>query len=168
MATTARRIAGTLGCGGPSWILFFPVRFGEATALQIGVGDHCHQRVTMQAMPGSALEVIETQFVLELLMRLLANPTRLDCGGELVEIDRVRQVGQMIFSFARPAPFAHEPRFLAGICCWPLSPMRCGEPSAMRTRTAAKAAHNRPFVPFRQLRRRHFACSSIYLAGTES
>jgi hypothetical protein len=30
--------------------------------LEEGVGDHCHERMTMQALPGSALEVIETDF----------------------------------------------------------------------------------------------------------
>jgi len=30
--------------------------------LEESVGDHCHQRMTMQALPGAALEVIETQF----------------------------------------------------------------------------------------------------------
>lgn len=47
MATTARRIAGRLGCGGPVGFLFSPARFGEATALQVGVCDHCHQRMSM-------------------------------------------------------------------------------------------------------------------------
>jgi hypothetical protein len=38
--------------------------------------------VAVQAMPGSAVEVIEAEFSLGLLMRLLANPARLDRGGE--------------------------------------------------------------------------------------
>src|SRR6185369_14025919 len=38
-----------------------------------------------------------------------------------------------------------------GRCCWPLSLIRCGGPSAIHTRTAAKRAFNRPLVPFRQL-----------------
>ena len=49
---------------------FFPPRFGEAAALQVGVGDHCHERVAVKAMPKAAFEVVEAQFFLELLMRL--------------------------------------------------------------------------------------------------
>ena len=50
---------------------FSPARFGEAAALQEGVCDHCHERVAVQAMPRAAFEVVEAQFFLELLMRLL-------------------------------------------------------------------------------------------------
>ena len=82
MARTARRIAGNVGCGGPRRILFSPARFGEAAGLQVRVGDHRHQRMTMEAMPGAAFEVVEAEFFLELLMRLLADPARFDGGGE--------------------------------------------------------------------------------------
>jgi hypothetical protein len=34
--------------------------------------------MSMQALPGSALKVIETEFFFQLLMGLLANPSRLD------------------------------------------------------------------------------------------
>src|SRR5580704_5661017 len=68
MASTARRIAGSVGLGGPWRILFSPARLGEAAALQVGVGDHRHERVAVQAMPGSAFEVIEAEFFLELLV----------------------------------------------------------------------------------------------------
>src|SRR5215467_11941134 len=34
-----------------------------------------------------------------------------------------------------------------GRCCWPLSLIRCGGPSATRTRTAAKRALSFPLVP---------------------
>jgi len=59
MASTARRIAGNVGLGGPWRIPFSPARLGEAAALQVGVGDHRHERVAVQATPGSAFEVIE-------------------------------------------------------------------------------------------------------------
>jgi hypothetical protein len=48
--------------------------------LEESVSDHRHQRMTMQAMPGSSLEVIETEFFFQLLVSLLANPSRLDSG----------------------------------------------------------------------------------------
>ena len=46
--------------------------------LEEGVSDHRHERVTMEALPESALEVVETKFLLQLLVGLLANPSRLD------------------------------------------------------------------------------------------
>jgi hypothetical protein len=55
-----------------------PVR-GEDVAER--VGDYGHQRVTMKTLPGSPLEVIKPQFLFQLLMRLFANPSCLDCGG---------------------------------------------------------------------------------------
>src|SRR3546814_9619262 len=41
--------------------LFFPSRLSEAAALQEGVGHHCHERVTVQADPGTPLEVVEVE-----------------------------------------------------------------------------------------------------------
>jgi hypothetical protein len=54
--------------------------------LQIGLRDHGHQRVTMEAMPGPSFEVVEAQFFLELLMGLFADPSRLDRGGERLDV----------------------------------------------------------------------------------
>ena len=45
------------------------------------VSDHCHESVTVKALPGSPFEVIEAEFLFQLLMRLLADPSRLDGGG---------------------------------------------------------------------------------------
>ena len=36
--------------------------------LEEGVGDHRHERVTMKTLPGPALEVIETEFLFQLLV----------------------------------------------------------------------------------------------------
>ena len=44
------------------------------------VSDHRHERVTMKALPGSSLEAIKTEFFFDLLVSLLANPSRLDGG----------------------------------------------------------------------------------------
>ena len=96
----ARRIAGKVGCGGPTAILFSPARFGETSALQVGVGDHRHQGVAMETLPGAALEVIETEFFLELLVSLFANPARLDRGGERLEVDIPGEVAEIVFLFA--------------------------------------------------------------------
>ena len=40
--------------------------------LEEGVSDHGHERVTVKALPGSSLEVVEAEFLLHLLMGLLA------------------------------------------------------------------------------------------------
>ena len=50
--------------------------------LKEGERDHCHERMAVKALPGSALEVIETEFFFHLLVGLLANPSRLDGGGQ--------------------------------------------------------------------------------------
>ena len=31
--------------------------------LEEGIGDHCHERVTVKTLPGSSLKVIEAEFV---------------------------------------------------------------------------------------------------------
>src|SRR6516162_4934656 len=58
--------------------------------------------------------MIEPQLLLELLVRLLANPTRLDGGGEPLEADVGRKIGEGVFAFARGAALAHQPGFGAG------------------------------------------------------
>ena len=50
--------------------------------LEEGVRDHGHERMTVKAVPGSSLEVIETEFFFQLLVSLLANPSRLDGGRQ--------------------------------------------------------------------------------------
>lgn len=71
--------------------LFFPSRLSEPAGLKEGIGHHCHQRVAMQPGPGAPLEVVETEFFLELLMRLLADPARLDRPARsLIEVSAGR------------------------------------------------------------------------------
>ncbi len=50
--------------------------------LPVSEGQAGHQRVAMQSGPGAALEVIEAEFLLELLVRLLAPSARLDRPDE--------------------------------------------------------------------------------------
>ena len=78
----AVRIAGRLGRGGGPILFFSPFRRFESPVLQIEEGDHAHKSVAMQTAPGSPFEVIEAKFLLELLMGLLAEPARLNGGGE--------------------------------------------------------------------------------------
>jgi len=48
----------------------------EPQVLEIGERDTGHERVSVQACPGTSLEVIESEFLFELLVRLLAHPAR--------------------------------------------------------------------------------------------
>src|SRR5215469_10080294 len=82
----AWRTAGKVGCGGGPLILFFPPCCFEPAILEESVGDHRHERVTMQALPGSAFEVIKTKFFFQLLVSLLANPSRLDGGRQVAQV----------------------------------------------------------------------------------
>ncbi len=77
----ACRMAGMVGCGGGP-PLFFPPCCFEAAGLKEGVGNHCHLGVSVQADPRSTLEVVEAEFFLELLMRLLTDPSGFDRGGD--------------------------------------------------------------------------------------
>ena len=81
--------------------------------LKEGVSDHCHERVSVKAVPGSTLEVIETEFFLQLLVRLLANPSRLDGGRQGAQLS-LRQSGEIVFLLSRRPVFADEPNLLAG------------------------------------------------------
>lgn len=55
--------------------LFSPLRqVGETEVLE--EGDHDQNRVMVQAVPTASLEVIETEFLLHLLVSLFANPAR--------------------------------------------------------------------------------------------
>ena len=51
--------------------------------LKEGVRDHYHEHVSVQALPGPSLEVIETEFFFHLLVGLLANPSCLVSAGWL-------------------------------------------------------------------------------------
>src|SRR3712207_9188238 len=91
----AARTAGRLGRGGgpaPAR-LSPPLRRCEAAVLEEGVGEHRHERMAVQAGPGPALEVVEAEFVLQLLVGLLARPARLDGGRERLRSEE-RRVGE--------------------------------------------------------------------------
>ena len=64
--------------------------------LEEGVSDHRHKRMTVKALPGSSLEVIETEFFFQLLVSLLANPSRLDSSRQGAQVGLRRQVGEII------------------------------------------------------------------------
>jgi hypothetical protein len=65
---------------------FFPLYYREAAILEEGVRDHRHERMAVKALPGSPLEVIETEFFFQLLVSLLANPSCLDGGRQGAQV----------------------------------------------------------------------------------
>ena len=64
---------------------FFPPRRCEAPGLKEGVGHLRYSRVPMQPSPGSALDVIEAECLIHLLVGLLANPACLDHCDQVLE-----------------------------------------------------------------------------------
>ena len=77
--------------------------------LEEGVSNHCHERVTVKAVPGPSLKVIEAEFFLQLLMGLLADPSRLDGGRQDAQVCFCRQVCEIVFLLTRDTLFANEP-----------------------------------------------------------
>jgi hypothetical protein len=62
----------TLDAVSPTHIFpFFPPRLCETAILEECVSDHGHEGMTMEALPRSSLEVIEPEFLFQLLMGLL-------------------------------------------------------------------------------------------------
>ena len=81
--------------------------------LEEGVSDHRHERMTVKALPGPSLEVVEAEFLFQLLMGLLADPSRLDCGGQGAQVRPRGQVGEIVFLLSRHPLFADEPGLIA-------------------------------------------------------
>ena len=87
-----------------------------------------------------------------------------DLGVKREDVIIATKVRARMETLRSPTSQASSP----GMCCMPLSWMRCGDPSAIRTRMAAKEAAKGPLVPLRQLTLRHFALASTASAGAES
>ena len=81
--------------------------------LQEGVCDHCHERMTMKTMPGPAFEVVEAKLLFQLLMGLLADPSRFDFGRQVAQIHLGWQVGKIVLFLSRQALLADEPSLVA-------------------------------------------------------
>src|ERR1700693_3966361 len=109
----ARRTAGKVGCGGPL-ILSPPLRVCEAAVLKESVGDHCHEGVTVNPLPGSSFEVIEAEFFLQLLVGLLADPARLDGAGQCLDRRFDWQGREIVFALPTGTTFADQPGLIAG------------------------------------------------------
>lgn len=86
----------------------------QAVMLQKREDQHREQGMMMQAQPTASFEVIEAEFFLRLLVRLLADPTGLDGRGERAQ-RRVRGVVRQVgLAFPVCPPFTHQPRKVAG------------------------------------------------------
>ena len=88
--------------------------------LQECVGNHRHQGMPMQALPGASLEVIEAQFLLHLLMRLFANPAGFDDRRQFEQFRFGRQVGEIVFRLAAGAALTDQPDLFSGKMLLPL------------------------------------------------
>ena len=114
-AMMRRRMAGRLGWGGgpgsDGVLTLFPP---EPQMLEEGHGELAQEGVVVQAAPAPALEVVQAQLVLHLLVHLLANPARLDQGGQRLERGLGWEVGQVVLPFTGGAVLAYQPRLLAG------------------------------------------------------
>ena len=65
--------------------------------------------MVVQAAPAPALEVVQAQLVLHLLVHLLADPARFDQGGQGLERGIGREIGQVVLPFAGGAVLAYQP-----------------------------------------------------------
>src|SRR3954453_16484699 len=109
-ARTRRRTAGRLGRGGGpgsgGGAMFFPP---EPQVRKEGEGEPAQERVVVQPAPGAALEVVEAQLLLELLVRLLAHPARLDGPRQLLQGRVRREVREIVRAPARGPALADQP-----------------------------------------------------------
>src|SRR5215218_835935 len=139
--TMRRRMAGGLGPGGGPGsggvsALFSP----EAQLLEEGEGELAQEHVVVQAAPAPALEVVQPQLLLELLVHLLADPARLDQRRQDLERCVGRMVRQVVLALAGGAVLAYEPVGScapnprpAGAALWPRAARRPRVPGARRT-----------------------------------
>jgi hypothetical protein len=86
----------------------------EPQVLQGGEGDLAQDRVVVQAAPAPAFQVVEAEFLLHLLVHLLADPADLDGRGERPERHFGRVVGEVVLALAGGALLADQPRLVPG------------------------------------------------------
>jgi len=103
-------MAGRLGWGGGPGSGGLPVLFPpEPQMLQEREGELAQEPVVVQATPAPALEMVEAQLVLHLLVHLLADPTSLDQGRQDLERRIGRVIGQVVLPLAAGAMLADQP-----------------------------------------------------------
>ena len=82
--------------------------------LQEGEGEHRHECMAVKALPGPPFEVVEPKFLFQLLMGLLANPSRLDGGSQGTQVGVRWQVVEIVFLLSRHPVFADKPSLVPG------------------------------------------------------
>lgn len=102
--------------------------------------------------------MVQAQFVLELLMRLLACPACFNCAYQSPARRTRRVVGKVIVALAAGACFAHQP------CGLTQEDAAHAIPSAKRIRTVAKRALSMRFVALLKSRRSHCCHSCDHCA----
>jgi hypothetical protein len=88
---------------------FFP----KPEVLAKGEGDHRHERMMVQALPAAALEVVEAELLLHVLVHLLANPAALDQQSQALQRGLLGLVAQVALALTGRPALAHEPSGLA-------------------------------------------------------
>src|SRR5262249_39889944 len=106
--------------------------------------------MTVKSGPRSALEVIKTEFFFQLLVSLLANPSRLDDARQGAQVHLRRRVGEIVFLLSRYSVFADQPSLVAGQMLLTLvpDPLRrsVGNPHADCSKTSLELSF-RPAAP---------------------
>src|SRR5271167_882678 len=69
--------------------------------------------MTMKTMPGPTFEVVEAKLLFQLLMGLLADPSRFDCGSQVAQVHFGWQVGKIVLFLSRQALLADEPSLVS-------------------------------------------------------
>jgi hypothetical protein len=115
-AIRRRRTSARLGCGGgPGWSgQSAPPFFPEPSLLQESESHGRQQDVMPQGAPTATLEMVEPKLFLELLVRLLADPSRLDALRQLLERRVGGQVGEVVLALTAGAVLADQPHLVAG------------------------------------------------------
>lgn len=94
-----------------------------------GEGDHDHQRATMKTSPGSSLDVIKPEFLLQLRTR----PSQIH-RAFVVAANVRRFVAIEGWRDSISFPRRPKPTSSPGRCCWPVSLIPLGRLWAIRTR----------------------------------
>ena len=146
---------------------FSRLAVAEAAMLEEGICDHRHERMTVKALPGSSLEVIETEFFFQLLVSLLANPSRLDGGRQGAQGPSWPTGWRDRISSLPTSCVRDRPASSPGRCCWPLSLIRCRGPYCYAHTDGGKTSLELSFQPVRQLMFCHVASASMSSAAID-
>ena len=153
--------------------LFPPLRRGKTAVLEEGKGEHRHECVSVQPGPGSALEVVEAEFLLQLLVGLLAGPARLDRRRKHLEGGVSGKVGEGVLRLARRPALTDNPSravlsTLAGQVLGGPAADHLGRAVGNPDPGGSEVGGSRPFVPRRHVTFRQAASARTVSAERES